>query len=65
MNNSEESITPIVKALQAVQASLHPLTSAIFTGITTYRSEKEMRFVKDVIVAVNERVYRLEQKLVI
>lgn len=63
MNNREENINPIVKAIEAVLASLHPLTAAIFTGVTTYRSEVEMRFVKDVIVAVNERVYRLEQKL--
>ena len=63
MNKNDDNTTPIAKAIEAVLASLNPLTAAIFTGVTTYRSEKEMRFVKDVIVAVNERVYRLEQKL--
>lgn len=52
-----------IKAMQAGLANLHPLTSSIFAGVTTYRSELEMRFIKDVIVNVNERVYRLEQKL--
>lgn len=52
-----------IKAMQAGLANLHPLTSCIFAGVTTYRSELEMRFIKDVIVNVNERVYRLEQKL--
>ncbi len=39
----------IVKAIEAALASLHPVTSAIFTGVATYRGEKEMRFVKDVM----------------
>lgn len=37
----------IVKAIEAALASLHPVTSAIFTGVATYRGEKEMRFVKE------------------
>lgn len=53
----------IVKAIGGALASLHPVTCAIFTGVMTYRSEIEMRFVKDVIVGVNDRVYRLEQRL--
>ena len=54
---------PIVKAIGGVLAGLHTTTNAIFTGLMTYRNEIEMRFVKDVIVGVNERVYKLEQKL--
>lgn len=53
----------IVKAIGSVLAGLHPVTNAIFTGVMTYRNEIEMRFVKNVIVGVNERVYKLEQKI--
>ena len=53
----------LVKAIQTGLASMNPLTAAIFTGVSTYRNDLEMRFVKDVIVGVNERIYRLEEKL--
>lgn len=58
-----EGTDAIVKAIEAALLSLHPLTNSIFTGVTTYRGDMEMRFVRDVIVGVNERVYKLEQKL--
>ena len=53
----------IVKAIGSVLVGLHPVTNAIFTGVMTYRNEIEMRFVKDVIVGVNERVFKLEERL--
>lgn len=58
-----EKSDAIIKAIKAAMASLHPVTNAIFTGVATFRGEMEMRFMEDVIVAVNERVYKLEQKL--
>ncbi len=54
---------PIFKAIGGALASCHPISSAIFTGFNTYRNEIEMRFVKDVIVGINERIQRLEQRL--
>lgn len=49
----------IVKAIGGALASLHPVTSAIFTGVTTFRSEIEMRFVKDVIAGYLDRTFSL------
>ena len=60
-NNMQED--PIVNAVTAVVAGLNPITNAIFTGISMYRNEIEMRFLKDVVIAVNEKVHRLERKL--
>lgn len=54
---------PIGKAITAALASTNPLTSAIFSGIATYHHEFEMRFVRDVIIEVNKRVYRLEKRI--
>lgn len=63
MGKQPFAVDTIVKAIGGALASLHPVTSAIFTGVMTYRSDIEMRFVKDVIVGVNERVCRLEHRL--
>lgn len=54
---------PILKAIGGAMASFHPISSAIFTGVNTYRNEIEMRFMKDIIFGVNERIQRLEQRL--
>lgn len=56
-------LNPILKAVIAATASFNPITNAIFTGVTTYRGEIEMRFVKEVIMGVNERINKLEQRI--
>ena len=63
MYDVRSKMDAIVKAIEGVLAGLHPVTNAIFTGVMTYRNEIEMRFVKDVIVGVNERVFKLEERL--
>lgn len=56
-------LNPILKAVIAATASFNPITNAIFTGVTTYRGEIEMQFVKEVIMGVNERINKLEQRI--
>lgn len=56
-------LNPILKAVIAATASFNPITNAIFTGVTTYRGEIEMRFVKEVIMGVNARINKLEQRI--
>ena len=58
-----EQADAVVKGIMAALLSCNSLTNAIFTGSLTYRNEIEMRFVKDLIFAVDERVNKLECQL--
>lgn len=44
-------------------ASFNPLTSAMFTYLSTFRNEVETRFLKDFILKLNERISKLEEKV--
>ncbi len=43
--------------------SYHPLTSAIFTYLSTFRNEIETRFLKDFILKLDERISKREDKV--
>ena len=44
-------------------ASFNPLTSAMFTYLSTFRNEVETRFLKDFILKLDERISKLEEKV--